>query len=214
MSKTQKRSFYWAIVFLGAFALWTVLVATVDVAAIGPLDSAVGFSAVNGGFHAFTGVHMGLYTLTDLLSLIPLGVAAGFGTLGLSQWIRRKKLSLVDRNILVLGIFYAAVMAVYALFEVLVINYRPVLIDGRPEASYPSSTTVLVLCVMVTCRMQLKHYIPRPALCRGLSSAIDLFTALMVAGRLLSGVHWLTDIVGGIFLSGGLILLYDASCPQ
>ena len=209
----KQRTFYLSLTFLASFVLWTFLITKVDVAPIGPLDSAVGFATVNRLFHRFTGVHMELYLLTDWLSLIPLGVVPGFAILGLIQWIRRKQLRLVDRNILTLGGFYAIVLAVYVLFEVLVINYRPVLIDGQLEASYPSSTTVLVLCVMVTCRMQLKHYIHRPALRCTLSCAILLFTALMVLGRLLSGVHWITDIIGGIFLSCGLILLYDAANP-
>lgn len=209
----KQRTFYLSSAFLASFVLWTILVTKVDVAPIGPLDSAVGFATVNGLFHRFTGVHMGLYLLTDWLSLIPLVVALGFAILGLIQWIQRKQLQLVDRNILTLGGFYAVVLAAYALFEVLVINYRPILIGGRLEASYPSSTTLLMLCVMVTCRMQLKHYIHRPALRRVLSCTILLFTALMVLGRTLSGVHWLTDIVGGIFLSCGLILMYDAANP-
>ena len=209
----KQRTFYLSLAFLASFVLWTFLIVKVDVAPIGPLDSAVGFSALNGFFHRFTGVHMGLYLLTDWLSLIPMGVVLGFAILGLVQWIRRKQLRLVDRNILTLGIFYVVVFGVYALFEVLVINYRPILIGGWLEASYPSSTTVLVLCVMVTCRMQLKHYIHRDALRRILSCIIHLFTILMVLGRILSGVHWLTDIIGGIFLSCGLILLYDAANP-
>ena len=209
----KQRKYCLSFAFLASFVLWTILVTKVDVAPIGPLDSAVGFATVNGLFHRFTGVHMGLYLLTDWLSLIPLGMVLGFAILGLTQWIQRKHLQLVDWNILTLGGFYAIVLAVYALFEVLVINYRPVLIDGQLEASYPSSTTLLMLCVMITCRMQLKHYIHRAALRRILSCAIFLFTVLMVLGRILSGVHWLTDIIGGIFLSCGLILLYAAANP-
>jgi undecaprenyl-diphosphatase len=30
----------------------------------------------------------------------------------------------------------------------------------------------------------------------------------MVVGRMLSGVHWASDIIGGILLSLGLIMLY------
>ena len=197
---------------LAAFVLWTAAVCMVDVQAVGPLGSCVGFARLNRYVHSLTGVHMTLYTVTDWLSLIPVGVCAGFGMLGLAQWIRRKSLFRVDRDILALGGFYAAVMAAYVLFEAFAVNYRPMLIEGRLEASYPSSTTLLVLCVMMTAGMQCRRRIMNPALRRWVIGAIAAFTAFMVIARLLSGVHWLTDIVGGALLSAGLVTLYDAVC--
>ena len=153
---------------------------------------------------------MDLYTITDRLSLVPFLFVLGFGTLGLVQWIRRKHLLNVDYSILVLGGFYLAVMAAYIFFEVFAVNYRPVLIDGVLEASYPSSTTMLVMCVMPTAAMQLNARIQRKAFKRCITSAITAFIVFMVIGRLLSGVHWFTDIVGGFFLSAGLVRMYRA----
>lgn len=195
---------------LAAFALWTAAVCLVDVQAIGPRGSTVGLAALNRAFHTLTGVRMPLYTITDWLSLIPLLFALGFACLGLMQWIRRKSLLKVDDSILVLGGFYAVVTAVYTLFEVCVVNFRPVLIDGVLEASYPSSTTVLVLCVMPTAVMQLRSRIKHRAFRRFSSFMIAAFTVFMVAGRLVSGVHWLTDVIGGALLSSGLVTLYNA----
>ena len=103
------------------------------------------------------------------------------------------------------------VLALYVLFELLVINYRPVLIDGQLEASYPSSTTMLVLCVMGSGIMQLRERIKAPALKRWLNLAMGAFTAFMVVARLLSGVHWFTDIVGGALLSFALLMLYKSA---
>ena len=123
--------------------------------------------------------------------------------------MKRKQLSRVDYSILVLGGFYAAVMAIYGLFEVLAVNYRPVLIDGVLEASYPSSTTVLVMCVMPTAAMQLRDRI-RQKVFRGFAVVITAYTVFMVIGRLVSGVHWFSDIIGGALLSAGLVLLYRA----
>ena len=202
-----------AAVFFAAFAVWTVAVCFVDVQSIGPQGSAVGFATVNGAFHRLTGVHMALYTITDWLSLIPVAVICGFGLLGLVQWIRRKRLQRVDQSILVLGGFYLVVMAFYLLFENLVINRRPVLIGGFLEASYPSSTTMLVMCVMPTAMLQLKQRFKAPAK-KAVCAAIAAFTAFMVMGRLLSGVHWLTDIIGGALLSAALVLLYSAISEQ
>lgn len=211
--KEQKRTFLTALAFLGAFALWTALIQLVDVRPIGPEGTKVGFAALNGCFHSLTGVHMGLYTLTDWLGLVPIGCMLGFAILGFTQLVRRKSLWKVDRSILALGVFYLLVLAAYLGFEEYVVNYRPVLMDGRMEASYPSSTTLLVLCVMPTAAMQLKDRITRPGLRRGICILLDIFSVLMVAGRLVSGVHWLTDIVGGVLLSVGLVLLYRACVP-
>lgn len=149
----RKRDFGFAAAMLTAFLLWTVAVRFVDVQAIGPQESSVGFATINHQVHNLTGVHMTLYTITDHLSIVPLAIVAGFALLGLMQWIKRKIFWKVDRDILVLGGFYLAVMAIYVLFEVFVVNYRPVLIGGILEASYPSSTTMLVMCVMPTAQM-------------------------------------------------------------
>ena len=194
------------------FLLWTAAVCTIDVRPIGPQGSAVGFGAVNRYFHSLTGVHPLLYIVTDWLSLVPLGFALGFALLGLVQWIRRKRLGKVDYSIRVLGGFYILVMAVYILFEWLAVNHRPVLINGVLEASYPSSTTMLVMCIMPTSVLQLQERIGNRRLKRWLCAGITGFAIFMVTGRLLSGVHWLTDIIGGILLSTGLVCMYDAVC--
>lgn len=201
----QKRILSFSL--LSAFVIWTLLVAHVDVQPIGPMGSEVGFAALNKAVHGMIGVHMPLYVITDWLSLIPVGFAFGFALLGLIQWIRRKRITAVDRSILVLGGFYLVVMAAYLFFEQTVINYRPVLMGGVLEASYPSSTTVLVLCIMPTAVMQLKTRLKHS---RCITLLLWAFTLLMVAGRLLSGVHWVTDIIGGVLLSSGLVLAYAA----
>ena len=206
--KQKHRKLYLSLFLLGTLVLWTLLVRFVDVRAIGPEGSLVGFAALNGWFHSLTGVHMTLYTVTDWLGLVPLAFILGFGLLGLVQWIRRKQFFKVDRSILVLGLYYIVVMAAYILFEYLVINYRPVLISGILEASYPSSTTLLVLTVMPTAMLQLKERIQNRAFRNCVLVLIAAFPAFMVIGRFLSGVHWLTDILGGILLSAGLLGLY------
>ena len=193
----MKKKWIIPIGLLIAFALWTVAVYFVDVAPIGPNGSAVGFAAVNGWFHRLTGVHMTLYTLTDWLGLVPVFTGFGFR---------------VDADILLLGGFYIVTIAAYLLFESVVVNYRPVLIEGYLEASYPSSTTLLTLCVMSTALMRWYRRLRHPILRRVVIAVTIAFTGFMVVGRLISGVHWLTDIVGGILLSGSLVTAYAALC--
>ena len=191
-----------------AFLLWTVLVRFVDVRAIGPEGSSVGFAALNGYVHELTGVNWLLYTVTDWLGIVPIAVALGFAILGLVQLIKRKSLWKVDHSILALGVFYIVVMAAYIFFEVVVINYRPTLIDGYLEASYPSSTTMLVMCVMPTAAMLLNARIKNTILKRCAIIAIIVFIAFMVIGRLISGAHWISDIMGGALFSSGIDLIY------
>jgi undecaprenyl-diphosphatase len=206
MNKVRSTKLKTALSILFLFTIWTVLLQTVDVQPIGPYNSEVGFATINRFFHNLTGVHMWLYTVTDWAGLVPVAFGFGFAALGLVQWIKRKKIWEVDYSILILGGYYILVLAAYLLFEEFAINYRPVLINGYLEASYPSSTTLLVLCVMPTANMQLKQRIKS----RCIIVAINAFTVFMVIGRLLSGVHWLTDIIGGVLLSIGLVMLYDA----
>lgn len=206
--RSQKKNFCITASLLVLFALWTVAICYIDVQAIGPRESVVGFAVLNGAFHELTGVHMLIYTITDWLGLVPLGFILGFALLGFVQLIKRKSLFKVDSDILLLGGFYMIVMAAYVLFEIFVINYRPILIEGYLEASYPSSTTMLVMCVMPTAMMQFNRRMKNNRMKRLLSYAMIAFIVFMVIGRLVSGVHWFTDIIGGALFSSGLVMLY------
>ena len=210
MKKQNQKNFYRGAYFLIAFILWTVLLRFVDVKQIGPQNSKVGLATINQFVHNLTGTNMTLYNITDWLGLASIFFAMGFGVLGLLQWIKRKSLKKVDYSILVLGGFYIVVMAVYILFEYVVINYRPTLINGILEVSYPSSTTLLVMCVMPTAIMQLKDRLKNSVFKKCLVTIIILFIIFMVAGRIISGVHWITDIIGGVLLSIGLVTIYQA----
>ena len=212
MEKKNKKRLVLGAGLVVAFVLWTVLVCFVDVRTIGPEGSSVGFATLNGFVHELTGVNWFFYTITDWLGIVPIAVALGFAILGLVQLIKRKSLWKVDHRILALGVFYIVVMAAYIFFEVVVINYRPTLIDGYLEASYPSSTTMLVMCVMPTAAMQLNARIKNTVLRRCAVITVVAFTAFMVIGRLVSGVHWITDIIGGAMFSIGIVTTYFSIC--
>lgn len=204
----KRKNFYIALCLLTMFIIWTLLVCFVDVRAIGPRFSRVGFSTLNEFVHTLTGTNMLLYEITDWLGLVPIATALGFAIFGLVQLIKRKSLFKVDYNILALGVFYIIVIWVYILFELVIINYRPVLINGYLEASYPSSTTMLVISVMTTAIMQFEIRIKNHLLRKIICSAISIFVAFMVIGRLISGVHWISDIIGGALFSLGIVIMY------
>ena len=206
----KRKSFYIGLGLLVLFIIWTVALRVFDVGAIGPQGSSVGFATLNQKVHNITGVHMSLYIITDWLGLVPICFIMGFGILGLCEWIKSKNLFKVDFSILTLGGFYIVVMVLYIFFEMFVVNYRPVLINGILEASYPSSTTMLVMCVMPPAIMQFNERIKNNVFKKCVNILITAFIAFMVIGRLVSGVHWFSDIIGSALLSIGLVMIYHS----
>lgn len=197
--------------FVLAFALWTVLVRTVDVMPIGSNQTNVGFASLNKNFFELTHVHMTLYIVTDWLGLVPLLVCMGFGVMGIIQSIKRKSLLKVDCDLILLGVYYVLVILCYLFFEAVPVNYRPIFINGVAEASYPSSTTLLVLSVMPTLVFEIKRRVKNRKTVKVIEVLTVIFSVFTVTGRLICGVHWFTDIFGGVLLSAGLFLIYKSS---
>ena len=211
MKKYGKRILIAGVMLLFLFALWTALIQTVDVQPVGQNGTDIGFAGLNVWFHKATGVHMSIYTITDWLGLVPIFICMIFGTVGLVQLISRRSFLKVDIDIILLGIYYILVIFGYLIFEMIPINYRPVLIEGRMEASYPSSTTLLVMSVMPTLIFQTYRRIENKWIRYIICGFAVLFTAYMVIGRTVAGVHWLTDILGSVMLSSGLYMIYHGS---
>ena len=209
----KKRAFA-SVLFFVTFIVWTLIVCFVDVKEIGPEHTSVGLASLNDWFHKTVGVNMLLYSLTDWLSIIPIGVAFCFAVVGFVQLCKRKSLLKVDKSILFLGAFYIATITLYLFFEFVVINYRPILINGYLEASYPSSTTVLVLCVMSTLAIWLKNRMKKGALRTVVLSFVAVFGIFMLVGRIISGVHWISDIIGGILISLSIISGYSGTIEK
>lgn len=208
MKRNEKMHLWIGIGVLITFLLWTALIRCVDVQTAGPNETKVGFATLNLWFHNLSGVNMTLYTITDWLGLVPIGICLCFGAVGAAQVVKRRSLFRVDPDIILLGLYYTLVILAYLVFEMVPINYRPILIDGVLEASYPSSTTLLILSVMPTLKFQVDRRAEMPLTRKVTSAFVILFSAFMVIGRLIAGVHWATDIIGAVFLSMGMFLLY------
>lgn len=206
--KNERKMFGGGVLFIALFILWTCLILTVDVKPLGQNGTDIGLSTFNKWFHDLTGVHMTIYTMTDWLGLVAIFVCLIFAGVGVVQLVKRRSLIKVDKDIMILGIYYIVVISAYLLFEMIPINYRPILIDGRMESSYPSSTTLLILCVMPTLVEQANRRIENSIIKQIISVVTVLFSSYMVIGRLISGVHWFTDILGAVLLSIGLFCIY------
>ena len=207
MKKSEKKNLLIGSIFLAMFAVWTALIQSVDVQPLGQNGTSIGFATFNCWFHHFTGVNMAIYTITDWMGLVPVVICLIFAGIGLVQLIKRRSLFRVDADIMILGVYFVIVFLAYAIFEMIPINYRPILIEGIMEASYPSSTTLLVLSVMPVLIEQIQRRLSGIGVKRIITIAAIAFSVFMVTGRLISGVHWFTDIVGGVLLSAGLFKL-------
>lgn len=192
--------------------LYTFLVKTIDVKAIGPNNSKIGFAKLNDWFRNVIGSNMTLYKITEIVGVIVIVIVLIYGILGLVQLIKRKSLLKVDRDIIILGVLYVLMAVVYVFFEKFIINYRPIIIDGELEASYPSSHTILAICICISSLIVSKNYVDEKYL--KYTNAITLLLLVMVLlGRIVSGVHWISDILGGVIISLTLLMyfytLYD-----
>ena len=210
----MNRKTKWIIsgIFLALFLLWIVLLKTVDVRPVGPAGTSIGFATVNAAFQEAFTFNKLLYTVTKLLGVLTIAVAGAFAIFGVVQWIQRRKLLRVDREIRNLAVLYVVFALLYVFFEKVIINYRPMIMPNEtdPEASFPSTHTMLVCVVMGSTILLLKKYIHNDVLRLILQIVSALIIVVMVVGRLLCGVHWLTDIIGGVLISAALVSAYAA----
>ena len=196
----KKKWLITSISLLVVAIIYTVLVKIVDVAPIAADNSNVGFATINVFFRDIIGNHMLFYDITKYLGVIPILMALSYGLLGVLQLIKKKSIKKVNKRLIVLGIFYVVFAILYVLFEKLAINYRPVLVDGQIEASYPSTHTLLALCICGS-SLIISKYIYKKNIVKYLNKFTWVVMILIVLGRIISGVHWISDIVGGIIIS-------------
>ncbi len=212
-SKKRARSFLLAAAaMLAAFTLLLSLLKFVGVDDIGPLGSSVGLASLNGAVRDAVGVSGTWEKVSELLALAAIASALCVAGAGVYQLISRRRLYLVDCEIVFSAGLYILLGAAYLLFELSPVNFRPILVEGGLEASFPSSHTLLALTVLGGVIYLLCSRVKNITLRRcgvALCTAVGVLTVL---GRLLSGVHWFTDILGGILLSAALVFMYAAAC--
>ncbi|MBR3017665.1 MAG: phosphatase PAP2 family protein [Clostridia bacterium] len=212
----MKKKLALSALFFALFVALIVVVSTVDVAAIGPQGTKVGLSHLNQEAHEALGENLMLYKITEYIGYAAILVALGFAALGLWQLIRRRSLAKVDRAIIALGVLYVALGLLYVLFEKFIVNYRPVIMPGEtePEASFPSSHTMLFTVILGSTAMVAGRYLknPKTALLVRVACVVVIIVGVMF--RLGSGVHWLSDIIGGALISAALLLAFSAALDK
>lgn len=192
------------------FILYTFVVANCDVRQISGAASQVGLAGFNEIFFKMLPFNEVFYKISEVFGYLTFLLIAFFGLVGVLQLVKRKSLLKVDKGILVLGGFYVLVLMAYVLFEKIIINYRPFVIDVEEglEASYPSSHTMLAVCVCLSAFVMLSDYIKKKDILKIARIVCIALMVIVVITRLLSGAHWATDIIGGIMLSTTLFSFF------
>lgn len=206
--KKSKKLLISAIVFGMLAIVYTIIIALVDKQSIGPNESQVGLATINKFFQERLGFNETFYKLSNLLGYIAFGIAFVYMVIGLIQLIKRKSIKKVDTEISILGLFYIITLIIYVLFEFVKINYRPVLIDGNLDPSYPSSHTLLALFISTSAIFVNLKIIGNKPLRITLNTITIILGLAILVGRIISGVHWITDILGGILIATTLVLGY------
>lgn len=192
-----------------AFILFTALCKTVDLQTIGPESSVVGFASINGFFRDLIGTHTFFYVLSEFGGILAIFTALLFAGIGGYQLYQNKDIRKVDKNILLMGCMYVLILVLYILFDKIPVNYRPVIMDEGLEPSYPSTHTLLAGGIFGCALVELRYF-PRIRQDIKLKIRLGLIIAMVltILFRWLSGVHWFTDILGGILLSFAVAELY------
>lgn len=204
------KKFSISFVLFVCFIMFTAALKFVDVQPVGPMDSEVGFATVNVFVHNLFGQNKVYDRISDFLAVLSLFAACSFAIIGAYQFLQKKSILKVDSSIILLGVTYVFVILIYVLFEKLVINFRPVLEKGVLEASYPSSHTMMILIILGTARTTMERIIHNERVLKGLRIVLAVLMVLAVAFRIMSGVHWFTDILGALFISAAVIQLYNS----
>lgn len=207
---SKKRNLLISSILILVAIGFTILVKVVDVKQIGVNNTEIGFATINQFVFNSIGVNMVWYHITDWLGIVPILMAIAYALIGLIQLIKRRSLFKVDKEIIILGLFYIVVIALYLFFEKVIVNYRPILIDGFLEASYPSSHTLMTACLCGS-SILINRKIFDNKLTKIINIVSFIIIVITVIGRFISGVHWFTDILGGIFISLALLMTFNSA---
>ena len=199
--------------------IYTILVAAIDRKPIGPEGSKVGWSALNGSFRDAIGQHPAWDKFTDILMVLAILVALSFVAIGVIQLIQCKNIFKVDKIIWGMAGLYIVMALVYIIFDKIIkVNMRPIIEEGgKLECSYPSSHVLVVCTIMASAYYawgKIKFFTERKMILDIARLASIVIMALVVAGRLIAGVHWFTDIFGGVLFAATLVSAFIAAIPM
>lgn len=134
--------------------------------------------------------------ISDIILLASFAILGVFVVLGLYQLITRKSLLKVDHRLLWMILPLVLIAITYVVFDkFLVLNIRP---NGSGEASFPSTHVMVVSTIFLIIALNLPYYIKSKTAWIIIDIAMLLLIVLVCVGRVLSEMHWLSDVLGGL----------------
>lgn len=196
------------------FVVLIVLIKTVDVEIVLVTGKEMGLYSLNSAL--FFEKNDVWYKITEILGYLAIVEILAFAALGAWQLFTRKSLKKVDRDIYAFAAVIVVLAIFYVLFEKVVVNYRPIILDAEKgaEASFPSSHTMLALTVFACGAIEAVRLVGNKKVKYSLVVTSIASAVLTVVGRLLSGVHWFTDILGGVLISACIVCAFVAFCAS
>lgn len=196
--KKNKTSFTMSLILLAVSVIFTLLVAFVGRAPVGPENSEVDFAALNAALHDQFGYNTVFYGISSVLGYLTI-LTALINCVGyLANLIKKKDLRMVRADLTATLGIYILLAVLYLVFEFVVINYRPVILEEGLEASFPSTHSMLAIAVMFSAAQQVRTGMKESGIRNILILLCVLTGVLTPVTRFFSGVHWFTDILGGV----------------
>lgn len=203
----KKRYLIISCASLLLFLLFLIMLYTVDVKNIGAGVTKVGLCFINN--HSFMASNASMWDkISDVCMYLGIGVIGALFILGVVQLIQRKNILKVDKEILVFGCLVVLMIIIWLFFDkVLIVNNRPILVDGKVECSFPSTHIMITSFALLSGSYYLFKKINKKHLTIIMYVASAIIVTICFLGRVLSGMHFLTDAVCGLLM--GLFLFFS-----
>ncbi|MBQ3436419.1 phosphatase PAP2 family protein [Candidatus Saccharibacteria bacterium] len=134
--------------------------------------------------------------ITNIILISSFVVLAVFAVLGLVQWISRKSLKKVDKQLLWMPLPLLLMAITYVVFDkFIILNVRP---NGSGEPSFPSTHVMVVATIFFVVALALPKYIKSKTARIVLELFIAALIGLTCVGRVVSQMHWISDTIGAL----------------
>ena len=209
----MRKKLKYSIIILGIIGLvnlfFVFLLKVANVKLTGTYNTSIGLGSINLKLRDLIGTSKAFDIISTIILVIAFLIVAAEIALAIYELVKRKDIEKLDNEIWALSVTYAALAFIFAVFNyALIINVRPVVIDGKLESSYPSTHVLVSLTVFLTGITMTSYLVKDKKLKLGIDIALIALSVLVVITRMLSGKHWFTDIIGGILASGFLYWMH------